>query len=83
MKRATKQQLLTICLYENCSLEEKYKAAAELQRRYIPEDIRADMIYRLGTGIEAKQIAAENGLDLFSVVHFLRNFRSRHKEVTM
>lgn len=32
-KLATKEQLLTIALHEPCELADKYKAAAELQRR--------------------------------------------------
>lgn len=31
--QATKEQLLTIALHEPCELADKYKAAAELQRR--------------------------------------------------
>lgn len=31
--QATKEQLLTIALHEPCELTDKYKAAAELQRR--------------------------------------------------
>lgn len=31
--KASKRQLEVITLYENCNLEDKYKAAAELQRR--------------------------------------------------
>lgn len=32
-KLATQEQLLTIALHEPCELADKYKAAAELQRR--------------------------------------------------
>lgn len=31
--QATQEQLLTIALHEPCELADKYKAAAELQRR--------------------------------------------------
>lgn len=33
MNRATKQQLLTIALYEECDNDEKFAAVGELQRR--------------------------------------------------
>lgn len=76
---ASKEQLLQIALYEACDDDLKYAAIRELQDRYIPEEIRADMIYRLGTGIDIKQVAEENGLTVLQVQNFIRAFQRKDK----
>lgn len=43
-ENATKQQLLTICLYEDCPLEYKYEAARELQIKQWREEYLTDLI---------------------------------------
>lgn len=78
---ATKEQLLQIALFEDCEIDLKAAAARELQERYIPEDIRADMIYQIGTGTDIKQVAKENGLTSLQVVDFLRNMHRKGKHI--
>lgn len=76
---ATKRQLIQIALDESCDNDLKYAALRELQYRYIPEEIRADMIYRLGTGINIKEVATENGLPELQVLAFLRGLQQKDK----
>ena len=76
---ATKQQLLQIALDEECDNQYKYRAIKELQYRYMPEEIRADMIYRLGTGSSLKQVAEENGLTVLQVQNFIRSIQQKDK----
>lgn len=76
---ATKRQLLQITLFEKCETELKYAACRELQERYIPEEIRADMLYRLGTGTDIETVAKENGLTIFQVQKFMQSIEQKNK----
>lgn len=60
---ATKQQLLQITLWEDCSLEYKYEAARELQIRQWHDDYLLDLIRLWGEGKSSFQIAIELGID--------------------
>lgn len=79
METATKQQLLQIALFEDCEIDLKYAALRELNDRYIPEEIRADIIYRLGICTNIKQVATENGLSILQIQDFLRSIEQKHK----
>lgn len=76
---ATKEQLMQIATAEHCPLSFKYEALRELQNRYIPEEIRADILYRLGTGTPINQVATENGLSVLQVQDFIRSQHQKHK----
>lgn len=60
---ATKEQLLTICLYEDCSLDDKYEAARELQMRKWHDDYLIDLLRLWGEGKSTFEIAVELGID--------------------
>ena len=66
-EKATKQQLLQICLYEDCFIDDKYQAARELQLRQWRDEYLADLIRLWGEGKTSFQIAVELGLDQGSV----------------
>jgi hypothetical protein len=48
---ATKRQLITICLYEDCSLDDKYLAARELQLKNWGSPLPTKISEVLGHGI--------------------------------
>lgn len=79
MERATKKQLLQIALYEPCELDVKFAAVRELQERYLDEEVRADMLYRLGIGTSIEQVAKENGLTNLQVIDYLREIQRTGK----
>lgn len=60
---ASKQQLLTICLHEDCPLDYKYEAAAELQMRQWHDDYLLKLVRLWGEGKSSFQIAIELGLE--------------------
>ena len=62
MERATKKQLLTIALYEDCSLDLKWQAIAELEYRKWNDDYLIDLVRMWGQGKSSYEIAVK--LDL-------------------
>lgn len=60
---ANKTQLLQICLDEDCPIEYKYEAAAELQMRQWHEDYLVGLLRLWGEGKTSFQIAVELGID--------------------
>lgn len=60
---ATKKQLIHICLYEECSLDEKYEAARELQIRQWRDDYLIDLLRLWGQNKSIFEIAIEMGLE--------------------
>jgi hypothetical protein len=60
---ATKEQLLQIALWEDCPIEYKYEAAAELQMRQWRDDYLKDLVRLWGEGKSSFQIAIELGID--------------------
>jgi hypothetical protein len=61
---ATKEQLLQICLWEDdCPLDYKYEAAAELQMRQWHDDFLPDLLKLWGKGKSSWNIAIELGID--------------------
>jgi hypothetical protein len=60
--KATKHQLLQIALYEDCPMEYKSRAAAELQTRW-SHSMLADLIYLYSKGEPVFYIAEYLGTD--------------------
>lgn len=60
---ATKQQLITIIYHEDCPLDYKYEAAAELQMRSWHDDYLSDLIKLWGRGLSVIEISVELGVD--------------------
>jgi ATP/maltotriose-dependent transcriptional regulator MalT len=60
---ATKEQLITICLYEDCPLEYKYEAARELEIRKWREEMLTDLVRLWAKGYSTFDIAIELGVD--------------------
>ena len=75
----SKLELMFIAEHPDGDLDIRYEAARILQDRYIPEEIKGDMIYRLGTGASVKEVAGENGLSEGQVFDFLRNAKNKWK----
>ena len=59
---ASRQQLLTIALYDNCSLSDKYEAVRELQIRQWRDDLLPRLVSLWGRGYTIFNIAIELGL---------------------
>ena len=60
---ATKEQLIAICLYEDCPLEYKYEAARELEIRKWREEMLTELVRLWGKGYSTFEIAIELGID--------------------
>jgi hypothetical protein len=60
---ATREQLLTIALYEDCPLDYKYAACRELELRKWREDMLTDLVRLWAKGYTAFQIAIELGIE--------------------
>jgi hypothetical protein len=79
---ATKQQLLTIALYENCPLDYKYEACRELQMRW-NNNMLLDLVRLYGQGKEIWEIAEYLGVPESVVKEKIlsyRLYRGRGKE---
>ena len=59
---ATRQQLLTIALYDDCSLDDKYEAVRELQMRQWNDDLLPQLVSLWGRGYTIFDISIELGL---------------------
>ena len=59
---ATRQQLLTIALYDDCSLDDKYEAVRELQLRQWHDDLLPQLVNLWGRGYTIFDISIELGL---------------------
>ncbi len=71
---ASKQQLLTVALYENCDLDYKYKAAKELQIRRWHNDMLPQLLTLWGKGYSAFQIGIEMEIPESTVRSQLRKY---------
>lgn len=71
---ATKQQLIQICLWEDCPIEYKYEAAVELQIRQWRDEYLPDLVRLWGEGKSSFEIAAELGLDKNTVFWQLEKY---------
>jgi hypothetical protein len=63
LEDATKQQLIHICLWEDCSIDIKFEAARELQLRTWRDEYLADLVRLWGEGKSSFQIAIELGIE--------------------
>lgn len=63
MEQATKQQLLTIALYEDCDNDKKFDAIRELEKRK-RNNHDADIVYMWGKGHNLHVIASELRMDV-------------------
>lgn len=71
---ATKKQLLQIALWEECPIDYKYEAAAELQMRQWHDDYLQDLVRLWGEGKTSFQIAVELNIDIQAVVYRLSKY---------
>jgi ATP/maltotriose-dependent transcriptional regulator MalT len=78
---ATKEQLITICLYEDCPLEYKYEAARELEIRKWREEMLTELVRLWGKGYSTFEIAIELGIDENTVKWQLRKHGLYRKRV--
>ncbi|PWA08635.1 hypothetical protein DCC39_14445 [Pueribacillus theae] len=60
---ATKQQLIQICLYEDCPLDYKYEAARELQMRQWQENMLSELVRLWGLGKSTFDISIQLGIE--------------------
>lgn len=81
LEDATKEQLLTIALYEDCELDYKYAACRELQLRKWHDDMLTDLVRLWGKGYTAFDIAIELGVSENTVIYQLRKYGLRGKRV--
>src|SRR5690625_4499366 len=63
LEDASTEQLITICLYEECRLDIKYRAARELQLRRWHDDMLPDLIQLWGKGLSTFDISIELGIE--------------------
>ena len=60
---ASKEQLIQICLWEDCPIDYKFEAARELQMRQWHDDYLISLIRLWGEGKSSFQIAIELGIE--------------------
>jgi hypothetical protein len=60
---ASKHQLATICLWEDCSFDDKYESARELQLRQWRDEFLPDLVRLWGEGKTSLRISIELGID--------------------
>ena len=78
---ASKRQLLQIALWEECPIDYKYEAAAELQMRQWHDDYLQDLVRLWGEGKTSFQIAVELNIDIQAVVYRLDKYKLYGKRV--
>lgn len=71
---ATKSQLLTICLNEECPLEYKYASARELQLKNWGPAFLQKLIRYWGNGLTDIQIADRFGVEVWEVKKQLQKY---------
>lgn len=81
LEDATKEQLLTIALYEDCELELKYAACRELELRKFREEMLTDLVRLWGKGYTVFDISIELGVSENTVIYQLRKYGLRGKRV--
>ena len=79
---ATRQQLLTIALYDNCSLADKYEAVRELQMRQWHDDLLPQLVSLWGSGHSTFEIGIELGLPESTVKGRLTKYGLYKKRVS-
>jgi hypothetical protein len=71
---ATKKQLLTIALYEECSLDDKYAAIRELQLKTWGPLFLQRLVKYWGMGLTDIQIADKFGVEIWEVKKQLQKY---------
>lgn len=71
---ATKKQLLTICLFEDCPLEYKYQAIRELQLKNWGPTFLQKLLKYWGMGLTEEQIAERFGVEVWEVNDQLQKY---------
>lgn len=71
---ATKQQLITICLHEDCDMDHKYEACRELQLQQWQEDMLPDLVKLWGQGMDIFNISIELGVTEHTVKNKLKKY---------
>jgi hypothetical protein len=71
---ATKHQLITICLHEDCSFDHKYEACRELQLQQWQEDMLPDLVKLWGQGLDIFTISIELGITEHTVKNKLKKY---------
>lgn len=79
LEDASKEQLLTIALHEDCELDLKYAACRELQLRKWNDEMLTDLVILYGKGYTIFDIAIELGVDENTVIWQLRKHGLRGK----
>jgi hypothetical protein len=74
-EEATKKQLLTICLFEECPIEYKYPAARELQLKRWGDHFIQKLVKYWGMGFSDMQIADLFGVELWEVKNQLQKYK--------
>jgi hypothetical protein len=80
-EEATKKQLLTICLYEDCPLEYKYEACRELQLKNWGPTFLQKLVKYWGMGYSDVKIADLFGVELWEVKKQLLKYNLYGKRV--
>jgi hypothetical protein len=71
---ATKKQLLTIALHEECPLDDKYAAIRELQLKTWGPLFLQKLVKYWGMGLSDKQIADKFGVEIWEVKKQLQKY---------
>lgn len=74
LEDATKQELLTIALYEDCDVSIKYAACRELQLRKWQEYMLTDLVRLWGKGASIFDISIELGVSVNTVISQLTKY---------
>jgi hypothetical protein len=78
--KATKVQLLHLALEEDCPLDYKYKACAELQMRW-NNDMLTDVVIMYGKGYSPKEIADYLGISCEMIGGIISKYNLRRAKV--
>jgi hypothetical protein len=78
---ATKKQLLTICLYEDCPMEYKYLAAKELQLKNWGSTFLQKLVKYWGMGLSDVKIAEKFGVEEWEIHNQLVKYNLYGKRV--
>jgi hypothetical protein len=73
-ENATKKQLLTIALYEDCSLDDKYAVCRELQLKTWGPHFLQRLVKYWGMGLTDIQIADKFGVEIWEVTTQLQKY---------
>lgn len=72
LEDASRKQLLTIALHENCDIDLKFAACRELQIRQWRDEYLTEIVILWGRGLKIVEIAAEVGLPEYTIKNVLK-----------